>query len=179
MYDRKREIVVCTSSLDKCLVILDTDMTVVKGMALDPTRDHLFFSRSHQSTPLIEVSKLDGTERTVLVDYKIVHPEGLCVDYSVGHLYWVDSYLGVITKIGYDGKNRKTVSRYVGEKHLRRIVVFESLIYVTSGKEQSSILKIDRLSSSSNVVFNDTNRITSLVVFHRQRQPDGKYSKYV
>lgn len=58
---------------------------------------------------MLEKAKMDGTERKTLVDYKIVYPYGVAVDYPNEHVYWVDTYLDYIERVDYNGVRRITV----------------------------------------------------------------------
>lgn len=64
-----------------------------------------------EKVPSIERARLDGSERMRLQEttQRLVKPTGLTVDLVKRHLYWVDAYLGVVERIGYDGQNRKFI----------------------------------------------------------------------
>lgn len=69
----------------------------------------MFFTELNRSVPAVERAYLDGSERTKIVVEKIVHPYGITVDISTQSVYWVDTYLGTLEKVNYDGMNRRTV----------------------------------------------------------------------
>lgn len=71
----------------------------------------MFFTKWGHSAPMLERALLDGTNRTVLVDRKIVYPYDIAIDFPLQHIYWVDSYLDFVERINYDGTNRRTVKR--------------------------------------------------------------------
>jgi integrin beta 2 len=60
---------------------------------------------------MLERTALDGSNRTTLVQQKIVYPYGVTVDYPTQHVYWVDTYLDFVERIDYDGSNRRTVKK--------------------------------------------------------------------
>jgi len=71
----------------------------------------MFFTKWGASSPMLERTALDGADRTVLVQRKIVYPYGVTVDYPTQHVYWVDTYLDFVERIDYDGSNRRTIRK--------------------------------------------------------------------
>lgn len=71
----------------------------------------MFFTKWGPSNPMLERAALDGSDRTVLVQQKIVYPYGVTVDYPTQHVYWVDTYLDFVERIDYDGSNRRTIRK--------------------------------------------------------------------
>lgn len=71
----------------------------------------MFFTKWGASSPMLERTALDGADRTVLVQHKIVYPYGVTVDYPTQHVYWVDTYLDFVERIDYDGSNRRTIRK--------------------------------------------------------------------
>lgn len=72
---------------------------------------YMFFTKWGASSPMLERTALDGSNRTTLVQQKIVYPYGVTVDYPTQHVYWVDTYLDFVERIDYDGSNRRTVKK--------------------------------------------------------------------
>lgn len=68
---------------------------------------------------LLERAQMDGSNRTSLVNQKIVYPYGVTVDFPNQHVYWVDTYLDYVERINYDGTNRKTVKNGVAVRFIR------------------------------------------------------------
>ena len=64
-----------------------------------------------EKVPSIERALLDGSERQSLQEtaQRLVKPTGLTLDLVKKQLYWVDAYLGVVERIGYDGQDRTFV----------------------------------------------------------------------
>ncbi|XP_048838951.1 low-density lipoprotein receptor-related protein 1 isoform X2 [Brienomyrus brachyistius] len=78
------------------------------GLAVDWVGGNVYWCDKRRST--IEVSKLDGTFRAVLVSTGLREPHAIAVDVRNGHLYW--SAWGDhphIGRIGMDGDNRSTI----------------------------------------------------------------------
>ena len=59
----------------------------------------------------MERALLNGKERRVLVDRKIVYPYGVTIDYATEHVYWVETYLDFVERVNYDGSNRQTIRK--------------------------------------------------------------------
>lgn len=61
---------------------------VSRSIALDPTSGFMFFTKYGHSAPKLERADLDGSNRTALVESKIVYPSGkndLLFSYSSVH----------------------------------------------------------------------------------------------
>ena len=54
---------------------------------------------------------MNGKDRRVLVDNKIVYPYGVTVDYVQKQIYWVETYLDFVERVDYDGRNRQTIRK--------------------------------------------------------------------
>ena len=49
--------------------------------------------------------------RKVVVDHNhTVWPNGIALDFEARHLYYVDAYLGVISRVDYSGSNPKQIA---------------------------------------------------------------------
>ncbi|KAI4468942.1 vitellogenin receptor-like protein-related-related [Holotrichia oblita] len=170
--DNQEIILLCNKNLDKCKVIIEKNLDKPKSLALDPTIGYMYFSRWGNSPPVIERCQMDGSNRVALIDYKIVFPYGITVDYSTSQVYWLDTFLDMIEKIDFDGKNRRTIKQGPIVQNLYGISYFERDLYVSSWKD-NTIFKIDTKLQTETIV-EKISRPYYLHVFHRQRQPDGK-----
>lgn len=94
----------------------------------------MFFTK-WGTTSSLERALLNGKSRMVLVDYKIVYPYGVTVDFPLEHVYWVDTYLDFIERVNYDGSNRHTIRKGFP-------VCFSNFIYLKNGKKGFYILII-------------------------------------
>uniref|UniRef100_A0A8D2LBK3 Prolow-density lipoprotein receptor-related protein 1 n=1 Tax=Varanus komodoensis TaxID=61221 RepID=A0A8D2LBK3_VARKO len=78
------------------------------GLAVDWVGGNLYWCDKGRDT--IEVSKLNGAYRTVLVNSGLREPRALVVDVRNGYLYWTDwGDHSLIGKIGMDGTNRSII----------------------------------------------------------------------
>ncbi len=181
LLDDTREIILLCShklldlegELDRmlCKTILSVQLSKPRGIALDPNEGVMFFTVWGTTSPKLERASLDGQNRKVLVNSKIVYPYGVTVDFPTKTVYWVDTYLDYIECIDYDGNNRKTVLRGSPVQNLYSIVVFENNLYVTSWRN-NSILRVNKFHPENRATLLDgLQRPFAIQVFHRQRQP--------
>lgn len=71
--------------------------------------DHLIFWSDWGHHPRIERASMDGTFRTVIVQDKVLWPNGLTIDYPNRLLYFLDAYLDYLDFCDYDGHHRRQV----------------------------------------------------------------------
>ena len=64
------------------------------------------------SSPKIETSLLDGSERRILHNTDILWPEDIVVDRLRGAIFWTDSKKKTIETSFEDGRGRKTIKNY-------------------------------------------------------------------
>lgn len=113
--DEAREMIfVCRKDLDLCRSVIDKDLSKPRGLAIDPTTGFMFFTAWGESKTSLERALLDGSERTSLVNKRIVYPYGVTVDLPSKHVYWVDKFLDSVERVDYNGQNRRTIYRGVG-----------------------------------------------------------------
>ncbi|XP_046386652.1 prolow-density lipoprotein receptor-related protein 1 isoform X2 [Ischnura elegans] len=169
--DTREMIFLCNATMKACIILIDVDLSKPRGIALDPARGLMFFTKWGVSTPMLERANLDGSERTPLVNYKIVYPYGVALDYPNKHVYWVDGYLDFVERVSYDGTNRRTVKRGFPVQNLYGVTVFENYLYVTSWRS-ASVIRLDKFRSNDHKTLGNFSRPFAIHVFHRQRQPD-------
>lgn len=173
--DQKEIIFVCTPEMKHCTIILESSIEKPRGMALDPTKGFIFYTKWGNSFASIDRAWLDGTNATSIVTEKIVYPHGITLDLAMLHVYWVDTYMDNIERINYDGTNRwslKKKSQLMNiAQSIHSITMFEDTIYLASWKNQS-ILAVNRFTSEAKIIENGVHKGISLHVYHRQKQPD-------
>lgn len=170
--DNQEIILLCTKDMEKCRIIIERNLDKPKSLALDPTIGYLYFSKWGNSPPIIERAKMDGSERVTLIDHKIVFPYGVTVDYSTSQIYWLDTFLDMIEKVDFDGKNRRTVKQGPIVQNLYGVTFFERKLFVTSWKD-NTLFEVN-IHLKTQTIVEKISRPYYLHVFHRQRQPDGK-----
>ncbi|XP_046466613.1 protein cueball [Neodiprion pinetum] len=80
------------------------------GIALDICNRYIYWANNDFSKHSIERSKLDGSDRRVIVDTELYQVYGLAVDHEGGKLYWTDDSEGIDYKIersDLDGNERE------------------------------------------------------------------------
>ena len=170
-------ILLCASKKDKflCKIILSARLSKPRGIALDPSEGKMFFTVWGSNTAKLETASLDGEQRQILVNTKIVYPYGITLDLPLKRVYWVDTYLDYIEACDYDGRNRRTILRGSPVQNLYSASVFENNLYLTSWRN-NSILRVNKFrpSEDHSTVLDGLERPFAIQVFHRQRQPlDG------
>uniref|UniRef100_A0A8D0FU60 Uncharacterized protein n=1 Tax=Strix occidentalis caurina TaxID=311401 RepID=A0A8D0FU60_STROC len=96
------------TSLFSQQVLHRTGLSNPDGLAVDWVGGNLYWCDKGRDT--IEVSKLNGAYRTVLVNSGLREPRALVVDVQNGYLYWTDwGDHSLIGKIGMDGTNRSVI----------------------------------------------------------------------
>ncbi|QQP50639.1 Uncharacterized protein FKW44_011704, partial [Caligus rogercresseyi] len=129
-----------------CKIIISTRIDKPRGLALDPNAGFLFFTRS----------LLDGSERTILANKKIVYPHGITIDFSTD----------------YNGDHRKMIPVSSPLQDFFGLDLFENIIYATS-RRNNSVIRINIFPSlnSHGALINGLTRPSGIKVFHRVRQP--------
>ncbi|XP_037511191.1 low-density lipoprotein receptor-related protein 1 [Rhipicephalus sanguineus] len=169
--DVRETIFLCNASLSVCVTVIDVGLSKPRGIALDPYKGFMFVTEWGSAAPVLERAHLDGTERTKLVEQKIVYPFGIAVDLPREEVYWVDTYLDMVERISYDGSRRTTVFRGAPMRNLYGITVFENYLYVTSWHSNSVVVVHKYNQSDIRTVKANLTRPFSIHVYHRQRKP--------
>ncbi|XP_055692338.1 low-density lipoprotein receptor-related protein 1 [Lutzomyia longipalpis] len=174
--DAGKEIVyVCTAQMRYCTVILEREMSKVRGMALDPTAGFVFFTKWGNNPATLERCLLDGSNRTQLVSHKIVYPNGVTLDLANKHVYWVDTYMDFIERVTYTGEKRWSIKKQMNHmvliQSLHGVTMLENMIYVTSWKNHT-VLGLDKFTTEAKVLVANSSVPIGIHVFHRQRQPE-------
>nr|XP_018901907.1 PREDICTED: prolow-density lipoprotein receptor-related protein 1 [Bemisia tabaci] len=169
--DFRELIYLCTAKMEYCKILIDVNLGKPRGIALDPTKGLMFFTRWGSARAMLERSKMDGSNRQKLIDNKIVYPYGVTVDFPSQHVYWVDTYLDFVERIDYDGKNRRTIAKGFPVQNLYDVTVFENNLFVTSWRNET-ILRLNKFKSNDHGMLINSSRPFAIRVFHQQRQPE-------
>ncbi|CAK1543699.1 unnamed protein product [Leptosia nina] len=172
--DEAREaIYACERGLSACRVLLDADLSKVHGFALDPIAGLMFWSVWGAVPARVEASTLWGGERRGLVAQRLVYPSALAVEPAARYLYWADAYLDSLERVRYDGSGRMTLRKGYSSQKLHCIAVLEGRLFLPFWAN-SSVLQLtpNRVPTDSDVIALRS-RPTSVIVFHRQKQPIG------
>lgn len=119
-------------------------------------------------------ANLDGTNHTIIDHYKIFYPASLRLDIANKQVYWLETYMDIVERSDYNGKNRWSLKNY----HLHRIdsiALFESRIFLTKrSTNRREMLQLNRRDPrQSKMIRVNEKRTFEMRVFHRQIQPDA------
>lgn len=102
--------------------------------------------------PKIEVAWMDGTKRKTIVNTEIGHPEGIAIDFAMGHtIYWVDSKLDTLESMDEEGRHRHVLLRGGLLRRPISIDVFENHIYWVN-RDTGAVLQHDKFGRGVPVV---------------------------
>ncbi|XP_029562547.1 very low-density lipoprotein receptor isoform X1 [Salmo trutta] len=143
------------------------------GVAVEPLLGFLFWAEGG-SSPRIERAGLDGEGRLPLITSAIRNPVAISLDMPRRLLYWVDSGMRTISRVGFDGQHRKTVVESNG--YLDKpfgLAVFEGHVY-WSEQDTHSICSADKHNGSLfRVILANITSPGGLVLIHPVLQPKG------
>ncbi|XP_071843691.1 low-density lipoprotein receptor-like isoform X2 [Apostichopus japonicus] len=89
---RRNKVEVLSTKTYHRRVLFDTDLNQPGGIAVDPLHGYLYFT-DRGDVPKIERGAMDGSTRAIIIHDGIHRPNGLCIEYTLGRLYWVDAAL--------------------------------------------------------------------------------------
>ncbi|ESO96765.1 hypothetical protein LOTGIDRAFT_51280, partial [Lottia gigantea] len=120
----------------------------------------------------IERTNMDGSDRHKLVIKKIVHPNGLALDYVNKHVYWADSFLDYVERVDYDGHNRRVIAIGENVDHVFGLTLFENYLYV-SNHHNNSIVRVHRFQQNNMTVINrqTLTKPSDIHIIHPVKQP--------
>lgn len=91
-------------------LVKDIDLEHPRGIALDISAGHIYWTDAGSNKGKIFRSDLDGSDVKVLIEGKDVpNPLGIALDVSAGMMYWADA--GSIKSAKLDGSDIKTISQ--------------------------------------------------------------------
>ena len=110
-----RSINVCNLNTRAVKKLVDNDispgepLSKPRSVVVDPAEGYLFWTDWGHGT--LERSRLDGSERKLLLSDSILTPSGLTIDRANKQLYWIDYAYKSIQSCDYNGFNRSTIVR--------------------------------------------------------------------
>ncbi|XP_041987335.1 protein cueball [Aricia agestis] len=116
---------------------------IPRDIAIDSCRGYIYWTNTNIKKATIERARLDGTERTVIIDSDIYMPVSITVDQHSRKLYWADDKEGIhftIETSNLDGSGRKTL--LAGTQHQPNSITVskDSIYWVDWGYKQVWIL---------------------------------------
>lgn len=129
----------------------------------------------------IERASMDGTNRMILHDTRIIWPNALTIDLIGQRLYWADAKLHVIEASHFDGSHRRVIAEQI--LHPFSMTIFGQYLYYTDWY-YSGVLRVNRLSGNINKTkwLLRTSNVTSMgikAVHPSLQQQGGHYLGFI
>ena len=104
------------------------------------------------SSPKIEKSNMDGTDRTAIVSFGLKWVNSLALDFKNKLLYWCDASLALIERVDLQGNNRVLVLNLTCEKYHNPfgLALYQDALFWTDWSSQS-VHKYNMTSTTSEV----------------------------
>ncbi|XP_076763657.1 low-density lipoprotein receptor repeat domain-containing protein cueball [Xylocopa sonorina] len=83
---------------------------IPRAIALDVCNSRIYWVNSNFTSPSIEMSNLDGSNRTIVIKDGLFEPMAIAIDHAEGKLYWIDDIEGIRIKVqrsNLDGTNQE------------------------------------------------------------------------
>jgi len=114
---------------------------------------------------------MDGTNRMVLHDTRVIWPNALTIDLISQRLYWADAKLRVIEASHLDGSHRRVIAEQI--LHPFSMTIFGQYIYYTDWYK-SGVLRVNRLTDDHDWLIKTSN-VTSMGIraVHPSLQQQG------
>ncbi|OPL33300.1 hypothetical protein AM593_10802, partial [Mytilus galloprovincialis] len=134
----------------------------------------LFFS-DWGSQPRIERCRMDGGERTIIINLDIIWPNGMTIDHIGKRLYWIDGSLNQIKSTRFDGTDTYTIIKNADVlPKPYDLVVYGSYVY-WSNWQYRTICRVNKYTGQEfSVVVKYIRSPMGLQVFADEVQPKGK-----
>ncbi|GFY45676.1 low-density lipoprotein receptor-related protein 1 [Trichonephila inaurata madagascariensis] len=159
--------------------IITEDLYNPRSLAVDPFQGLLFWS-DHGSIvfdPVIEMSRMDGSKREVLLsgsfENKVNLAMSLTVDFGspTDYLYFVDTGVNVIRRMNLETKEVENV--LIKEAYLQKpsalTIYYDTLIYATSG--DSVVHSVDKMTGQNHTILREATEVVfGLKVYDEQLQ---------
>ncbi|XP_035527269.1 low-density lipoprotein receptor-related protein 8-like [Morone saxatilis] len=168
-----KSISVASVDATKRRVLINTDLSEPRAIALDPHHGFMYWS-DWGTRAKIEKAGMNGVDRQVLVADNIEWPNGITLDVANRRLYWVDSKLHLIASVDLNGAHRRThMSSAERLGHPYALAVFEDRIYWTD-RDRAAVFMANRLTGQDiHTLAENLNDPHDIVVFHQLLQPQG------
>lgn len=106
-------------------ILLSSEVGKPSSLAVDPAKGLLVWAGGGR----LELSKLDGTDRKLLVNDSFDIAD-VALDYDKEQIYWCDSKINVIERIKYDGNEREVVLNHSLENPVALSVFEDTLFWI-------------------------------------------------
>lgn len=109
----------------------------LRDIALDVAGGKMYYLANEGGTPEIWRANLDGTNPENLISSGTTVFRGIALDLVNSHIYWTAN--GVILRADLDGMNQVTVSTQLSEPESIDLDVYNEMIYVVDGTNNSIV----------------------------------------
>ena len=129
-----------------------------RAITVAPRQEFIFWT-DFGKRPKIERSNLNGSERKIIIDTKIMWPNGISV--SENKVFWIDANPGIrrIFSCNFDGSNRRDISRASSGFS----ITLSQMRIFWSNYDSSEIEEINRVSGEKTLV---TERLKSKQIWN-------------
>ncbi|KAJ8320243.1 hypothetical protein KUTeg_001830 [Tegillarca granosa] len=119
----------------------------------------------------IEMSKLDGTERTEIITTDIAEPTGLTIDYDENILYWCDKTLQKIESYNIKNGTRRVVVQS-GVNECTSLTLYNEHLYWLEATSKGTIKRAHKKTGQDIVIMRSdlVDNLRDIVAFERSRQ---------
>ncbi|VDK44235.1 unnamed protein product [Anisakis simplex] len=157
-------------------VIVEGNVSNPRGMVVNPLKAYLFFAdwmdapsiRGRGAGAKIERTKLDGSERKVVVSNDIHWPNGLAIDLQHEWLYWCDAYYDRIERIHFNGSDRQVIIDGTALNHPYGLAIYGPFVFWSEFLDSEiKRIRVDQkgLIGKSQIVYSDKSSLFELHVF--------------
>nr|XP_006815763.1 PREDICTED: low-density lipoprotein receptor-related protein 5-like [Saccoglossus kowalevskii] len=124
--------VIMISKLDGmfAITLVSTDIHKPRAIVVHPHQRYLIWSDIGMF-PKIERTSLSGKERMSLVDFNILRPVAMALDYSNDILFWADETRGTIESITITGSARTVIDSSNSVRTIGGLAVFQDILIWT------------------------------------------------
>ncbi|XP_058238194.1 low-density lipoprotein receptor-related protein 1B-like isoform X2 [Hemibagrus wyckioides] len=153
-------------------VVVSEGLDQPRAIAVHPLEGFLVWTETGQS-PKISRSRLDGSERTVLVNSELVWPSGVSIDYQENKLYWCDTHTHRIERIDLDSGKVREIILKDNHADLSSVAVYGSYLYWSDRSySNGSVRRGSKSDASSGVTLRSNlgKSLRDVKVFNRERE---------
>ena len=144
-----------------------------RSVAVDPVEGYLFWTDWGHGT--LERSRLDGSDRQLLISQSILTPSGLTIDRESKQLYWIDYAYKTIQSCDYNGLNRSTIISNLSQPYSITLD-YPSLYFTDWLNNTLNTLSLSQPPSSYSISFSSQSIIMDVQYIDRSPAPSGPCS---
>ncbi|XP_047119261.1 low-density lipoprotein receptor-related protein 1 [Schistocerca piceifrons] len=153
-------------------VVGPDDVFQIRSLAVDPLRGGLYWSHMQDSQYVIESSRMDGSERKMIVTQRenplLVSPQSLAMDLADWRLYWVNIMTHSVQYYDFKTESVETIQLQPGQKSA--LVIYHGLIYYAN-QDDAAIHIANKTTGLDDVILrSNTANVLSLRIYDPNEQ---------